>query len=489
MSWLGLLARHYRTFSQLHENQRLVAWARTPSGKWTVWAVAAMLLSPFPTARLVIPAAALVLWLPERRRTILSLGATAAGCFALFDRLGGATSDASTASLAVAGAAAILFSLLFLCFLAARSFHRLPAFFGGRPQLWLHLVVWGGLAVFWLCPDAAGSVPAMVWTLVAGSLPFLVWRCGYMLQAGERGSAQDSRFRDHLYYLWPVYGGSNVPQGKGFDYLTQRQAGSAEAFARSQLAGVKLLVLAWLWKACGRLLATFVYGEPDGLFSPWLGGWHLGIPNAAAMISPEADFALPLLWIGLYVELVRITLWLAGWGHVFVAALRLCGFNVFRNTYKPLLAETLLDFWNRFYYYFKELLVEFFFFPVYLRWFRTRPRLRMFAAIFAAAFAGNVYYHVLSDRALLAADWARLSRMLESYTLYCFLLALGVSVSMIRQQSRRGSAARAGAQGRLVRLRRIAGVWTFYSLIHIWDGHVDASMADRTRLFLSLFGL
>ena len=43
-----------------------------------------------------------------------------------------------------------------------------------------------------------------------------------------------------------------------------------------------------------------------------------------------------------------------------VGYLRLCGFNVFRNTYKPLLAETMVEFWNRYYYYFKELLVNFF---------------------------------------------------------------------------------------------------------------------------------
>ncbi len=485
----GPLFRRYRAFSQLHENELLVSWARTPPGKWTVWAVAAILLSPFPTARLVIPLAALVLWLPERRRAILSLGAIATGCVALFERLGGAASDTAPAILAVAGAAVILSGLLYLCFLTASSFHRMPAVFSDRPQLWLHVAVWGVLAAFWLFPGTADSLPAMVFKLVAVSLPFVVWRCGYLLQAGKRGSPRDSRFVDHLFYLWPVWGGSNVPQGKGFDYLAQQEAGSDEAFARSRLAGVKLLVLAWLWKACERLLAAGCYGEPDGVFTPLLGGGHLGIPAAAAMMDPAAELALPLAWIGLYVELVRITLWLAGWGHVFVAALRLFGFNVFRNTYKPLLAETLLDFWNRFYYYFKELLVELFFFPVYLRWFKTRPRLRMFAAIYAAAFAGNVYYHVLSDPALLAGDWPRLFRMLESYTLYCFLLAFGVSASMVRQQQKRRAAAGAETSSRWARWRRIAGVWTFYSLIHIWDGHVDASLADRFHFFLSLFGL
>jgi hypothetical protein len=42
-------------------------------------------------------------------------------------------------------------------------------------------------------------------------------------------------------------------------------------------------------------------------------------------------------------------------GHMIIGTLRLFGFNVFRNTYKPLLSESILEFWNRYYYYFKEL--------------------------------------------------------------------------------------------------------------------------------------
>ena len=39
--------------------------------------------------------------------------------------------------------------------------------------------------------------------------------------------------------------------------------------------------------------------------------------------------------------------------------------------------EPVVEFWNRFYYYFKELLVEFFFYPVYARYFRNHQRRRL----------------------------------------------------------------------------------------------------------------
>ena len=42
----------------------------------------------------------------------------------------------------------------------------------------------------------------------------------------------------------------------------------------------------------------------------------------------------------------------------------------------------------------------------------------------------------------------------------------------------------------LHRLRRIAGVWLFFSLIGIWNTHVPAAeFGIRTAFFFSLFGL
>ena len=76
------------------------------------------------------------------------------------------------------------------------------------------------------------------------ALPFLLWRIGYMLMSGQRGRIAGTRFSDHLLYLYPVYGGTNTPYGKGIDHLARHEAQTDEALARSQLAGLKLLALA-----------------------------------------------------------------------------------------------------------------------------------------------------------------------------------------------------------------------------------------------------
>lgn len=192
--------------------------------------------------------------------------------------------------------------------------------------------------------------------------------------------------------------------------------------------------------------------------------------------------------MSVYLELVRATTQLAIWGHVIIGCLRLLGFNVFRNTYKPLFAQSIVEFWNRFFFYFKELLVDFFFYPAFYRSGWAGPRLRLFLAIFAAAFVGNVYYHLLREYELIfAVDWSAMWTFWYPRLIYCSLLVLGIWLSMLRQLERRRTSAPASG---LSRLRAIAGVWTFYGLIHVWlVAPYDIGVGRRWTFFMSLVGL
>jgi hypothetical protein len=159
---------------------------------------------------------------------------------------------------------------------------------------------------------------------------------------------------------------------------------------------------------------------------------------------------------------------------------RLFGFDVFRKTYKPLLAESIVEFWNRYYYFFKELMMEFFFMPIYLRYFRDWPMLRIIAAVFAAAFIGNMYYHLLQAKnPIIDGD------------VYCFLLAAGIALSMLRQQRLRGRPVilTEPNERRCLPFAQNCAVWTFFALINFWNVTSAASIAERGRLFLAIFGL
>jgi len=463
---LTTLRDAYRSISQFHENERLIAWVKSRQA---------------------------ILWLtPTRRRQILFLGAILAGTIATFHRHSQWRDHLpATNWLAPALALPILLALIYLVYLAAKHFSRLPAAVRRRPQIALHLFFWLIIALAWITPEQAGVWRTIIF-LIAVSLPYLVWRCGYMLLSGQRGNAAGTTFRDHLFYIWPIWGGGNTPAGKGADYLTQCEAQSPDAYARSVLAGIKLLILARMWDLTKRLMEVLVFSNPKSPLAPLLGGYSLEIPRAGTLLTSEIPASLLMTWLSLYLEFIWETLDIAVRGHVWIGVLRLLGFNVFRNTYKPLLATSIIDFWNRYYYYFKELLVEFFFFPTYVRYFRARPKLRMFAAVFAAAFVGNIYYHFFNARCGIAAG--ELPNILASLgrprSGYCFLLALGIYISMLRQQTKRGKAARPNAGATLPhRLIQIAGVWTFFSLIHIWDLPSPATLVDRIGFFFSLFGL
>ena len=318
--------------------------------------------------------------------------------------------------------------------------------------------------------------------------------------SGQRGSAKDSSYSDHLFYALPIFGGTNVPYGKGYDYLRRCWAADPEALARSQLAGLKLLILFWLWIGARQLINALAHGDHqqwqvtanDYEIADW---FNLNIPHLDDLVAMSTSVppSLADAWSSLFLSLVIAVLNIAILGHAIIGSLRLFGFNVYRNTYKPLLAESIVEFWNRFYYYFKELLVEFFFYPVYARYFRNHQRLRIFAAVFAAACLGNIYYHVLRDVWKLH-DLSLVDALaaIGPRSFYTVLLAVGIYFSMMAQTRKQGRAPLADGNlfEPLHRLRRIAGVWLFYALIRIWNvSSPDADFGTRTAFFFSLFGL
>jgi hypothetical protein len=458
------LGNVFRAFSQFHENERLIAWVQRQR---------------------------IIVWLtPKRRKFILLFGALIVGFRATMQRYMKWDDTAAEPWLVPPLAFPVLLALVYLLYLAAAHFQKLPGAIRRRPQISLHLLFWAMLAFLWLTPDNGGVLRNAL-VLVAISLPFLLWRSGYMLLSGQRGKARGTTFRDHLFYLWPVWGGTHTPIGKGADYLSQCEAQTPERYARSVLGALKLILLALVLELVRLVLGAELYGDSNSPVTRMLGGTSLALPRVNELVTGREAGSLVTSWIAIYLDLIWATLTHAIHGHKWVSLLRLCGFNVFRNTYKPLWAESIIDFWNRYYYYFKELLVEFFFFPTYVRCFVTRPKLRMLTAVFAAAFAGNMYYHFLqSNESLAEGDLALVWKRLSPRLIYCFALALGSYISMLRQQQRRGNVAETrSATWKFTKLRRIAGVWTFFGLLNYWNIRSTASIADRIRFFLSLFGL
>jgi hypothetical protein len=461
MKVTGLCAA-YRMVSQFHENQRLIAWLSSQS--WVIWLT------------------------PERRKSVLFYGAIIAGAVGIFSRNAKWSDYRSLIPWLEHGLAFLcLLGLLYILYLAAVQFKQLPAPVRRRPLICFHLLFWLLLAFMWLSLERGGP-PLAVLSVIVLSFPYLIWRAGYMLLSGQRGKALNSRFRDHLFYIWPIWDGTNTPPGKGHDYLSRVMAQTPESYARTMLGGCKLLLLVALWKVILELLAAVVYSDPKSSFSALFRGYTLGLPRLKQILSGQMVTPLVQAWLSLYLELIWETLSLAAKGHVWVGVIRLFGFNIFRNTYKPLLAQNIVEFWNRYYYYFKELMMECFFLPIYARYFRNSPRLRIITAVFAAAFVGNMYYHLLQHKEpLVFGEWNRLWSLLGARFIYCALHAAGIAITMLRQQRQRNRRQVTPA-GPALCFRRIAGVWTFFAIINVWNVVGNLTLAERTRMFFSLFG-
>jgi len=241
---------------------------------------------------------------------------------------------------------AIIFGFLWLCYRTALKFSSLPSFLRSNPQLCLHALFWLLLIVLWNTSPDVG-----IWRIVlvglAIRLPFFLWRVGYMLMSAKRGKMAGTGFKDHLMYLWPSYGGSNTPYGKGLEYLSRNEAKDEEALARAQLAGIRLLLLAALWNVVMAILNGLVFGA-DNYVLRTLGGFTLNLPHVNRLLGQSGTVSIWLAWACLYFELIRDVLRHAIRGHEIIGIVRIFGFYVFRNTYKPLLSETVVEFWNFF---------------------------------------------------------------------------------------------------------------------------------------------
>ena len=179
-------------------------------------------------------------------------------------------------------------------------------------------------------------------------------------------------------------------------------------------------------------------------------------------------------------------LYMSVFGGTIIAAARLAGFRLLRNTWRPLEATTLAEFWNRYYFYYKELLVDHFFYPAFLRYFRNHRRLRIFFATFSAACVGNLIFHFIRDIHFVA-DMGLWNAVVgdQSHAFYTFVLAIGVALSQMRVGTRKVS--KGWLRGRLLPCLWVVG---FFCVLHVFDAPLDRehSIWQRGQFLLYLLG-
>ncbi|AOF91635.1 hypothetical protein [Sinorhizobium sp. RAC02] len=342
---------------------------------------------------------------------------------------------------------------------------------GRHPVLTMMLIFFAVLAV-----PLSGLLPvkfaAEVWLFLA-ALASGFWCIAYAL--ADQKVKQTTNPLPRVAFFRPFWEGPTLPIGKGAGFLAKFEAKDETALAVTRLKGLKLIV----W---GALLAGADVTARNVLNT------EAGVPvlaDAMAAAAKGAPLPAALSWASLVVHYLLDILHLAAWGHIVVALIRVAGYGIPRNTVRPLAARSLAEFWNRYYFYFKELLVDFFFYPAFLRWFKKHPRLRVAFATFCAACVGNWLFHFMGRIDILAVNGVLPGlRAFESYLLYCVVLAGGLIVSQLRNR-------RPKPEDGFLRydvLPRLQ-VGLFFCLLTIFNEPIDAfTIGERFAFLFSLFG-
>ena len=318
-----------------------------------------------------------------------------------------------------------------------------------------------------------GLPRVLLWSMLIVATPF-IWFLPYAII--DQRSAMPNPALLQMGALRPFWSPAYLPFGKGAAFLKKALAKTPDDLAITQLKGIKLL----LWANVLIALQTAL---------SWIFFTNLDLPTVARTIDAflQSDaYPLGISWAALAFSTAKFALQVAIWVHLFIGIARLAGYRLPRGSWRPLESRTLMDYFNRFHYYFKELLVDFFFAPTFFTTFKKHPRLRMFFATFMAAAVGNALWHFIRDIDLIARIGpAAAFETYTSYLFYCVVLATGVGLSQVRVNS--GIRPSNTVTGKLW---SFIFVWSFVVCMHLFsDGSRQHSLDERLSFLASLFGV
>lgn len=446
----------FRLIPSVEANPKIVAFAQTVVGKLTVWALFVFAFLFFHrTALQWVPVALILLLLtllPKWRWNIVAIGTLATT----------AVQAQSPYFLVVIAAGALLFWCV----------QRWPqSEFSQRPITFL---VVGCTLLILTCStiprNSSSFLPA--WHAV-GLITSYFWFIGYALM--DRKAPVQTGLALEVGAFHPFWGSTNTPFPKGAAYLRRIEARDPEQLAVTQLKGLKLLIWAILLAVFSVLWNRFFHD-------------YLQIPLAADALASSVHrtpYPWNVCWESQVLAFFEFLLQITVVGHQIIACCRFAGFNALRNTYRPLSSTTVAEYFNRFYYYFKELLVDFFFYPTFFRYFKKHPRLRLIAATFAAVGFGNMFFHFTRDYWIIP-KFGLVNAIVnfQVFAFYCIVLSAGISVSQIRK--------RKGPYTDLLRGRVLPAAWVlfFYCVVDVFgETERNYPLVEHFRYLGHMFGV
>lgn len=422
-----------RWWLAIDKNDTVIAFAQTLPGQMLIHAalLACLLMIPLlRTSHVALMAVALALcWaFPTRRLMVLAI--TGATYFLLRPFRAGEHYDyfeqlpiANVISGAPADVMLVPLGLVFLLFAFAmirNQQHKHIAFIANRPLVFIFsLIAVLAFTSITLPNDHALFAPVWIALVYLASTFFFL---GYVLI--DQRSKTKVPLHTQLGFMRPFWAGF-APPIKGPAFYVKFQSQSDVDLAKSRLKGIKLAVWALI------LFLIWDLGFNKLIYGYW------GFQKLDTLIKASAageSIGLATRWSAVGIEFIATVIVMGASIHAVVSVIRVAGFCIPRGMVRPLESRTIAEFWGRYLFYFKEMLVDFFFYPTFRRYFKKSPRLRMAFATFAAAFVGNVLFDFIYMMPTAAfGDLTQMWQGFVSYCIYAGILTAGIIWSQLAQ--------------------------------------------------------
>jgi len=227
-----------------------------------------------------------------------------------------------------------------------------------------------------------------------------------------------------------------------------------------------------------------------------IGMQTLGLPEATGYrrtlaLLERGPVHVAAVWCGLFRPFLSFALLWAAVAHMKVGLWRLLGHDIERYFQRPFLSTNLVELWKRYSFHYREFLVQAFYYPVFLRYLRRRPRLRVFVATLAAAGLGNFLYHVLYAALQYEASPEVFFARMRTIPYY-LLLGAGIAGTQVFLVARGRRRRRPWSGGWKIGLDVLGVVATFAFFVWIRPFHhlpKRDTIGETLRLLLAALGI
>lgn len=235
--------------------------------------------------------------------------------------------------------------------------------------------------------------------------------------------------------FFPFWSDQTVPIPEGSRSLRKNQAYNPEQLAFVQIKGLKLLFWSIFLKYCAEIIQTVSFGRQSPL-SRLLSLPSLYLPDPvlnsiSILVAPDSSTLTA--WL---VLISKSAIYLLSFGYyygVIVAMARMAGFNIFRNMYNPLFAQSFPSFWRRTMYYYSQIVVSLFILPFQSKFKKIENKdLRFFLSCLLGIFIAALSFHFVRDSyqfGLLNPKDA--GRMFLSQIPFYFATAFSISIFLL----------------------------------------------------------